>query len=351
MPKTSYKIPQTKIVSNTLSFPNISLKGLKLGYDSRQHEEHILEMRDHSMLLVGTKIDKQVDIITETATYIDTSDASESTTDQYPQITSVGRTDLIGGASISTHYNDLNIGLYDKGSFQNSRVNKEADQNGSAIIRSKGLEPTHTDNLHKKTGLEVYHGMRITDFGDNNAFNSGENKYNADTLSTHESSSFNNDTLDNIYELSYVRDSNGNKYQKTLAHHIHMHSDTKTSITRHVHQIIKMDSEGLLIKNKDSQIKLNEHDIEVKGDQFYVEEELCIGSKSSVNYRLKIDGEKLIVTKFDGETNKGQATVIDVVETYNPIPTDYLIGIHHGTEGTHDPHVHIPMPTPTPFYP
>ena len=55
-----------------------------------------------------------------------------------------------------------------------------------------------------------------------------------------------------------------------------------------------MDSAGIVIKNNDNtQIKLNDNDIEVKGNQFYVEDELCIGPKNSVNYRLKIDGEKI----------------------------------------------------------
>ena len=129
--------------------------------------------------------------------------------------------------------------------------------------------------------------MRITDFGDNNAFNSGENKYNSDTLSNHKSSSFINDKLDKVFELSYVRDSHGNKYQKTLAHNIYLHSETTTSISNHVDKLIKMDNHGLLIKNQDSQIKLNNTDIEVKGNQFYVEEELCIGRKDGVNFRLR----------------------------------------------------------------
>ena len=103
MSKTGYKIPQTKHVYNTQSVPLINLKGLKLGYESRKHEEQLLELRDYSMLLVGTKLDKNVDMINETATYVDYRDYSESTNDEYPQITSVGRTDLIGGASISTH--------------------------------------------------------------------------------------------------------------------------------------------------------------------------------------------------------------------------------------------------------
>ena len=101
---------------------------------------------------------------------------------------------------------------------------KKADQIGSAIIRSKGIEPAQGD-MHKKTGLEVYHGMRITDFGDDNAFNAGENKYNANTLTAnHQSSNFNHNKLDKTYELSYVRDSDGTKYQKTLAHNIYLHS-------------------------------------------------------------------------------------------------------------------------------
>ena len=329
----SFKTSSTKNVMSS-NLAKINLQKLILGQDSRPNQEHLLEMKDYSMLLVGTKINKQIDE-NEQATYIDTSDPSESKIAQYPQITSVGRSDLIGGASISTQHNDLHIGLYDKGSFQNSKTDKEADHSGSAIIRSKGLEPL-TNDIHKKTGLEVYHGMRITDFGDNNAFNSGENKYNSDTLSNHKSSSFINDKLDKVFELSYVRDSHGNKYQKTLAHNIYLHSETTTSISNHVDKLIKMDNHGLLIKNQDSQIKLNNTDIEVKGNQFYVEEELCIGRKDGVYFRLKIDGERLVVTKYNNGVNKGQATVINVDDTYIP-PTmrDYLTGIHHGTESMH----------------
>lgn len=356
---SKYNTAVTKNANYSVNFTDINLKGLKLGEDSRRNQEHRLELSDHSMLFVGTNISKQVsgDVGNEQALYIDNSEPTEISQAEYPRITSVGRSDFIGGASISTEYNDLRIGLYDKSSFQNSHITsseKKADQAGSAIIRSKGTEPT-TGDIHSKTGLEVYHGMRITDFGTssgkNNAFNDTEDNYESTTLSTSafQSTKFTNfkdsTKLDNFYELSYVRDSDGKKYQKTLADNIYLHSDTTTSISNHINRLIKMDSAGIVIKNDESEIKLNNTDIEVKGNQFYVEEELCIGPKNSVNYRLKIDGEKLIITKYDGVHNKGKATIIDVAETYTPPANNsrlatYLTGIHHGTESSSTHHSH-----------
>ena len=355
---SKYKTALAKNTDSSFNFTDIYLKGLKLGEDSRRNQEHCLELSDHSMLFLGTNISKQVSN-DEQASYIDNSKpedisraiSTEEKPAEYPRITSVGRSDFIGGASISTEYNDLRIGLYDKLSFENSNITsseKRADQAGSAIIRSKGTEPT-TGDIHSKTGLEVYHGMRITDFGTgsgkNNAFNDTEDKYDSTTLSTSafQSTNFTNfkdsTKLDNFYELSYVRDSDGTKYQKSLADNIYLHSDTTTSISNHTKKLIKMDSAGIVIKNDESEIKLNNTDIEVKGNQFYVEEELCIGPKNSVNYRLKIDGEKLIITKYDGVHNKGKATIIDVAETYTPPANNsrlatYLTGIHHGDESS-----------------
>ena len=84
------------------------------------------------MLFVGTNISKQV-TNDEQALYIDNSQPTIISQAEYPRITSVGRSDFIGGASISTEYNDLRIGLYDK-PYQNSNItsSEKRDQAGSA---------------------------------------------------------------------------------------------------------------------------------------------------------------------------------------------------------------------------
>ena len=52
-------------------------------------------------------------------TYRDESDPMVAHNAKYPQFTSAGRADFIGGASINTRYQDLQIGSYDIASFNN----------------------------------------------------------------------------------------------------------------------------------------------------------------------------------------------------------------------------------------
>ena len=373
-----YIIPVTEY-SNDLPETNtrLNLQGILLGQDSAPDHQHQLELMDHSLFMIGTDINKVGEIGNNNEeTYKDKSNPAEAFDQiheanlfglapgatstitnkekgigkraKYPHFTLSGRGDFIGGASINTRYQDLRIGLYDIASFENTNTyakheNKKRDQIGSALIRSRGLDPSTIDastkGMHVKTGLEVYHGLRVTDFGDEYAFNDKEgNNATVSGTGRHQSTHFTHDKLDKTYELSYVRDLEGKKYQKTLAHNIYLHSDTITQISNEVNRLIKMDSAGIVIKNNQTQIKLNNTDVEVKGEQFYVEEELCIGPKNGVNYRLKIDDQKkLVVTKFDNEINKGIATIIDVADSYTSPPEGsrldtYLTGIHHGNE-------------------
>ena len=179
----------------------------------------LLELRGYSPLLIGSDI-------TNTSNF------------KTPLLKVKGRSDIIGGISISTNINDCVIGRPDK-----NNSDEQTDQTGSMLIKSKGYYDSN--NIQTKLGLEVYHGCKLTSVTDEtNQISYTSNKmYSFSVLNQ----------LGNQHELTYnkIKDSSHvtgySTMFKNISNDIYLHSDNKTIITNGIKSSIDISNSKLNI--------------------------------------------------------------------------------------------------------
>lgn len=269
--------------------------GLNVGKTSDSKSINVVELQKYSILSIGSNLDIG-EANAEPQSYINNK-AIRTVTDELwniekkmvPLLSVMGRSDIMGGTSISTDKNDCVIGRVDPITINTINTNGLNDQTGSALIRSKGNDITN--NIHKKTGLQVYHGIRLSDFSQDNV------DFTSDLPDEHKSTTFKDphDKLDNIKELSYVRDESNKKYFKGVADQIVLHSDFHTHISNPNNSLTMTDNE---IKITSDQLNLN------------IENDIIIGNKESVHFRLATLKEdngnvSLLINKYEQDTYIG----------------------------------------------
>lgn len=170
----------------------------------------------------------------------------------YPLFRNKGRTELIGGVSISTNFHDCIVGKTDIKC--NDHLN---DQIGSLLIHNKGR--TTNDTL----GLEVYYGSRIFH----------KNKAGLIKTSTNEK-----------HRYEYILDNSDLTHSNTYADKIKLHSDTNTILTNGSHNTLELKNDGI-----NSQIQMKSFNNVINLTKDYIEFK---NSDSSGNY-IKIDNNTI----------------------------------------------------------